>query len=389
MAFEDEARRIGSDFLHLVQGTLREKCQHFSEEYDINVPYSSYDNQWKNLVSQLGIVDVVRKILRDSIEAMPSEVAFSLRKATRAPLSDRESGLLVDPWWALVDEQTQRISPLGSFVLKYGADQFKELGRLSAVLVYHMSAYIHSLLQARPGDEVVFADGSVEKYGDYRISGHLRNLERLLGQYGFAMLEHERLRGLIDVFHKKYFKQYAPNLSEEDHKDLLRVLGKIEATVDQEIVTRNFAELRPMTGTLDYQKPPSEVLNGLLGEIAHSIPPLVRQDLEEGIKCLKFGAPTASVMINLRAVEGWLKEFHARLTGQKSKKAWGELIKGIQEALVTKNVSFDPASGFLHYLRSIRNTADHADAIFDQVAAEQTLMQATSAIRELHKVQDL
>jgi len=386
MAFEDEARTIGLDFLDLVPRNLRETSQYFRDKYGINVPYSSYAKLWSSLVGQLGIVDAVRKILQDFIQNLPPDVETLTRKAVRQPLTEQEYES-IDRWWFLVDDDTRKISRLGLFVLNYGADQFKELGRLSAVRVYHISRCIHFLLQSRPQDEVIFSDGSIEKYGDCSLLGHLRNLERLLGQYGLAVAENERLHGTIDSFTDRY-NQYSNILTEEDHKRLMRIIDRIETAVSLEIVSRDFAELRPASGILDYQKTPSEVLKGLLGEESYSLSQAVRRDVEEGIKCLRFGAPTASVILSLRAVEGRLRELHEALSGQKTKKGWLYLIKAVQEALSTKGASIDPAMGFLNYLRSIRNAADHADAIFDQAAAEQALMHTTSAIRELQKLSE-
>ena len=390
MSFDDEARQIGVGFLDLIPGTLRERSRSLSNKYGIHVSYASYDKLWSSLVGQVGIVDAVRGLLRDCIESMSPETEQTIRKSARETMTTKELGALDadNAWWA-VDDQTSRISPLGSFVLTYGADHFRDLGRLSSVKVYRIAASLYSLLQAREDDEVVFLDGSAQEHGDSKILGHLRALEQLLAQHGLAMLEHDRLRGLIDKFEETYARQYAPRISSEDQRLLFRVLEKLESAISQEIVARDFSELRPVTGTFDYQKPDSHVLTGLVGESAASVPALVRQDLEESIKCLKFGAATASVMLSLRAVEGYLRELYSELHGSATKKAWAEVIKAVQSALASKNVAIDPALGFLEYLRSVRNTADHPDAVFDQVAAEQTLMHATSAIRELHKVRGI
>ncbi len=387
MVFEDEARKIGSDFLALLPGNLRDRSKFIQEKYSINVPYSSYDKQWNSLVDQLGIVDSVTKILEYYMENLQLEAEACLRKSTREPISQQD----IDSFrlWGVVDYKTRKISDLGSFVLRYGLDLVKKLGRLSAVRVYQISAYIHWLLQAKQSDKVVFPDGSVEKGGDCLILGYLQRLEKLLEECNLVRLEQTRLHGLIDSFQTKYCYQTEQNpyLSYEDHANLLRTLERIEAGVSQEIVNRDFAELRPAKGSLNYQKLPSELLADLLGEASYSIPPIVRQDLEEGAKCLKFGATTASVMISLRAVEGWLRELYTSLTGQKTKKAWGELLKSIQETLSERDVSIEPVLGFLDYVRNVRNKAAHPDATFDQISAEQTFMAATTAIRELQKLQ--
>ena len=262
----------------------------------------------------------------------------------------------------------------------------RELGRLSAFSIYQISACLNRLLQARESDEVIFEDGSAEKHGDRSILGHLRHLERLLGESRLAPLEHERLRGLVDSFERNYQEGGTTRLTHNDCVRLLRVLEKIEAVVSQEIASRDFSELRPTSGILDYQKPPSQVLDGLLGDVAYSMPTMVRQDLEEAIKCLRFGAPTASVMVGLRAVEGWLRELYLDLTGKTTKKAWAELLKEIQSVLSERGVATEPVTGFLNYIRQVRNTADHPDKIFSQVEAEQIFVAATTAIRELEKL---
>lgn len=384
MAFEDEARQIGSAFLYLIPGNLRERSHYFLSKLGITVPYSSYDNQWTSLVSQLGIVDAVRKILEQYMKVMTVEAHRALRKAVREQISQQEAESL--NLWSLVDTETGRATDLGLFVLKHGTALSQGLGRLSAVIVYQISACMNWLLQARVSDKVVFEDGTVEKHGDRSILGHLRYLERLLGESKLAPLESERLRGLIDSFEKRYCEGEEHALTYDDHPHLLRVLEKIEAVVSEEIVKKDFSELRPISGVLDYQKLPSQVLDGLLGDVTYSIPPIVRQDLEEAIKCLRFGAPTASVMVGLRAVEGWLRELYSDLTEKTTRKGWAELLKEIQSLLSEKGVAIEPVAGFLNYVRNVRNTADHPDKTFTQVEAEQVFVAATTAIRELEKL---
>jgi hypothetical protein len=81
MAFEDEARQIGLDFLSLIEGNLREKSKYVLKKFGIKVPYSSYDNQWRSLINQIGVVDAVRKILFEFIDSMSLETERALRKA--------------------------------------------------------------------------------------------------------------------------------------------------------------------------------------------------------------------------------------------------------------------------------------------------------------------
>ena len=59
--------------------------------------------------------------------------------------------------------------------------------------------------------------------------------------------------------------------------------------------------------------------------------PLIQTDLKEAVVSLSFGAPTASAMIALRAVEGALREFYRKLTGEPFTRPWGDLTKEIEK----------------------------------------------------------
>ncbi len=384
MALEDEARRLGEGLLYLVPGNLRDKSRYFRDKHDISIPYSSYANQWRSLISQVGVVDATRKILEEFMADLHPRAESALRRSEREPIAQME--IETHDLWELVDYKTGRATELGSFVLKYGAAISQTAGRLSAVLVYQIGACINWLMQSRPGDQVVFQDGSVEKYGDRLILGHLRNLEQLLGASRLAPLEQDRLRGLVDTLEAGYCREHALSFGKEDHARMSRVLAKIEAAVAQEITTRDFAELRPAAGVLDYHKLPSDLLDSLLGSAALSLPHLVRHDLEEAVICLRFGAPTASVMVGLRAVEGFLRELYKILTGQTTRKGWAELLKEVRQTLADRGLVNAPVIGYLDYIRDVRNTADHPDMTFNQTEAEQALIQATNAIRELEKI---
>lgn len=384
MAFGDEAGKLGAELLSLIPGNLRDKSRFFRDRHGISIPYSSYSNQWRSLVGQIGIVDAARKTLEEAIANLQPRAESALRRSEREAITQKEIDAL--DLWAVVDYETGRANELGSFVLKYGGTISLTSGRLSAMLVYHISACINWLLQSRPGDQIVFQDGAVEKHGERLILAYLRNLEQLLGTARLAPLEQERLHGLVDTFEVTYCREYAPPLSEEDHLRMSRVLAKIEATVTQEVTNRDFAELTPVTGVLDYRKLPSELLDSLLASAGLSGPNLVRRDLEEAVNCLRFGAPTASVMVGLRAVEGFLREFYNVLTGEKTRRGWADLLKEIRQVLADKGLTNAPVMGYLDYIRDVRNTADHPDTTFNQIEAEQALIQATNAIRELDKL---
>lgn len=257
---------------------------------------------------------------------------------------------------------------------------------LTAEEVFYLGQDIQYLLRAQEGAPVVYEDGSIQK-GEYGfILSILKKLETRLQRYGLATTEHSRVTKLVQEFEAQYAKPNAPKLSEIDRDDLRTTMEVIEAVVTQELIGRNFAELTPLEGILDYKKLLSEEAKGLLAESGKEPPKVVIHDLEETIKCLSYGAPTASVMIGLRAVEGMVRELHKTITGKKSTKAWANLIDEVETDLKNKGEQPPLLLGYLNYIRDVRNKADHPDKVFTQREAEQIFMHVVYTIQEIQKL---
>jgi hypothetical protein len=258
--------------------------------------------------------------------------------------------------------------------------------RLTAEAVFYLGEDIQYLVRANKGALVVYKDGSIEK-GEYGfILAILKKLETRLQRYGLADTEHLRLTTLIREFEEQYAKPNAPKLSEADRQELRKTTEVIEAVVIQELLGRNFAELTPLEGILDYKKLLSEEAKGLLIEGGKEPPKVVIHDLEETTKCLSYGAPTASVMIGLRAVEGMVRELHQTITGKKSTKAWANLIDEVEKDLKNKGKQPPLLLGYLKYIKDVRNKADHPDKVFTQREAEQIFMHVVYTIQEIQKL---
>ena len=116
------------------------------------------------------------------------------------------------------------------------------------------------------------------------------------------------------------------------------------------------------------------------------IPIISLSDVDEAIRCLSYGAPTASVMMGLRAVEGMVRELHSRITGKESTKAWAQLIDEVEEDLKSRGEQPLLLLGYLDYIRDVRNKADHPDKVFTVREAEQIFMHVIYAIQEILKV---
>jgi len=256
---------------------------------------------------------------------------------------------------------------------------------LTAEVVYTLAQCIEYLRRAKNYDPAVFEDGSLDKYGQKLILSSMRDLVRELQAHELLRQDCDALSALQRDFQYKYGRE-KPNIEDADVKKLALVVERIEASLKQEISRRNFAELTPVDGMLNYNKLLSEGLRNLLGETARKLPKIVSQDLEEAIKCLSYGAPTASVMIGLRAVEGMLKQVHTNLSGDESKKMWKQLLEGIQQDLKAKGIEESPLFGYLDYVRGVRNQADHPDRTFTLLEAEQLFMHAIHIIMEVEKM---
>lgn len=118
MAFEDEAKVIDIDFLDLIDGNLREKSKKIRKSFKIDVPYSSYRKQWDSLVSQLGLVEAVEKIINERMKILTVNDYDLLSKSAVTDVSITQNQ--IDDLWCLIDDQTHRASKLGLFILKYG-----------------------------------------------------------------------------------------------------------------------------------------------------------------------------------------------------------------------------------------------------------------------------
>jgi hypothetical protein len=303
-----------------------------------------------------------------------------LRKSKTMPLSSKE--VEENNLWYLIDDKTSRINKLGSFVLQYGP-RMSSSSRLSAMKVFQIGGLINWLLQCRYSDPVVFEDGSTEKHGQSYVLAKLIQLDDLIATTRLSSQEQVRLLGLIENVKAKYTN--VKNLTKNDHNEIITIISRLDSAITQEITSRDFAELTPVSGVLDYRKDPQEILESLVGCDVNAIPNLVMNDLQEAFSCLRFGSPTASVMVGLRAVEGYIREIYRKHTGQPTKKVWGELIKEIHEILNEKGLPNTQVIGYLDYIRNVRNTADHPDRIFIQSEAEQVFIQATNAVRELYR----
>ena len=114
------------------------------------------------------------------------------------------------------------------------------------------------------------------------------------------------------------------------------------------------------------------------------IPDSVKRDLQDGMMALLIGMWTPSVMINLRAVEGVLREYYEKITGENPVVPngyflnWGNIIQELSTQSVTEELMVN-----LNYLKERRNEAQHPGKRFNQTVAESTLLKAIETINAM------
>lgn len=257
---------------------------------------------------------------------------------------------------------------------------------LTGMIVFYLGRNLEYLCMVQADSKVVYDDGLIEKDNFGFILFVLKQLEAILRRSGLVEMQQSELTTLIHDFEAKYAKPEPPPLDEIDRTRLTRLTGRIEAVVTETLAQRNFAELTPLEGILDYKKLLSEGAKGLLAESGKEAPPITIHDLDEAIKCLSYGAPTASVMIGLRAVESMVRELHHSVTGRRSTKAWADLLDEVDKDLKNRGEQPPLLFGYLDYIRDVRNKADHPDKVFTSREAEQIFMHVIYTIQEIQKL---
>ena len=106
-----------------------------------------------------------------------------------------------------------------------------------------------------------------------------------------------------------------------------------------------------------------------------------KNDFSEAAKCLLTQCWTAAAMISLRGLEGILRKYYEFKTEKEHEnRGMYTLIEELQEIEDIKGTLM----GYLHYLRGIRNMAEHPDRVFTQGEAEVVFSQVVGAIKDIY-----
>ena len=119
-----------------------------------------------------------------------------------------------------------------------------------------------------------------------------------------------------------------------------------------------------------------------LGGATSKISIVAKNDLENAMRCIYHGIPTATAMVALRASEDAVRKYYEfRTHANPGSGDW----KTILDKLLKQQDVRKTLIGHLDYVREKRNEAEHPDKVFDQAEAENTFLTVTNLITEIYK----
>lgn len=104
-----------------------------------------------------------------------------------------------------------------------------------------------------------------------------------------------------------------------------------------------------------------------------------QDDLHDGIRCILHLEPTPAAMILFRVAEKIVRTFYEKTAGNSATgMSWGQIVTTLQTAVPQKKEFL----GYLDYLRTKRNEAEHPDKRFVQEEAERIALQIKGLLEE-------
>jgi len=169
----------------------------------------------------------------------------------------------------------------------------------------------------------------------------------------------------------------------------ISTLEELDTIIRKELSSKPIVIFNPK-GRLDYARLIKSGLIGLLqdSDLLDKLSNIVSHDLEEALYCLCFERPTAATMVALRAVEAALRQLYLTLKPDAEIEHinWGRILSELEELFRQYNIEARTLLGYLDHLREIRNRAEHPDKIFNQVEAEDALIHACYATKEIYNI---
>lgn len=110
---------------------------------------------------------------------------------------------------------------------------------------------------------------------------------------------------------------------------------------------------------------------------------IAKRDLKDAVICLLSIAPTPSVMLCLRVIEGIFRKYYKRKTGREvDRKRWADCVDDLRKK---SNVN-QTLIGHLDFIRKFeRNPAQHPDKRFSDRESENIFLRCIEVIEEMYE----
>ena len=199
----------------------------------------------------------------------------------------------------------------------------------------------------------------------------------------------EKVSMLSSDIRRKYHYKYDSIVNYDTKAQVREKLKEYRVLFKDELSRKPIVVFKPK-GRLDYEKLIEKGIDHLFPDVSilYKLNEIVKHDLEEALYCLCFEKPTASAMVALRAVEAALRQLYIALKPEAKIERiyWSTILEELEKLFKQHNIEAKTLLGYLNYLRDIRNMAEHPDKIFDQHEAEDILIHACHAVREIYKI---
>ncbi len=219
---------------------------------------------------------------------------------------------------------------------------------------------------------------------DEKLTRLMKNLREL----GMEELG-EKISMLSSNIARKYNYNYDRGMSDDVKSQVKEELKEYRILFKNELTKKPIVVFKPK-GRLDYGKLIEKGIGYLFPDIniLYKLNEIVKHDLEEALYCLCFERPTATTMVALRAVEAAIRQLYLSFKpdARIERINWKDVLNELEKMFEQNNIEAKTLLGYLNHLREIRNKAEHPDKIFDQIEAEDALMNACYAIKEIYKI---
>ena len=208
---------------------------------------------------------------------------------------------------------------------------------------------------------------------------NLNIINSILEELNLSPVTQTAIKKLVERLDKSYDKKQELKIDDEQFivESVKLWNDRIKNELGERVIIEVFTE-----GTLNYKKIIQGGKSFFPEKVWNDLSKISKSDLNDACNCLLTKSWTPAVMISLRASEDCIRNLFKFKTGNDpGSLSWKKILDDL-EKIPNMNKTL---IGYLHYIREIRNTAEHPDEIFDQMEAERVFHQVAHMIIVIHK----